>query len=93
VTSQVACDVEEIRRKGSIFGLQLNEKKCEFISKSAMSSNPIFSNFIHLNVEEADLLGAPLTVGTAMDTALSRRCDDLARAATRLGSIAAHDAL
>ena len=28
-----------------------------------------------------------------MDTALSRHCDDLARAATRLGSIAAHDAL
>jgi hypothetical protein len=28
-----------------------------------------------------------------MDTALSRRCDDLARAATRLGSVAAHDAL
>ena len=28
-----------------------------------------------------------------MDTALSRRCDDLARATTRLGSIAAHDAL
>jgi len=47
----------------------------------------------HLNAEEADLLGAPLTVGTAMDTALSRRCDDLARASTRLGSIAAHDAL
>jgi len=58
-----------------------------------MSSNSIFSNFIHLNVEEADLLGAPLTVGTAMDTALSRRCDDLARAATRLGLIAAHDPL
>ena len=28
-----------------------------------------------------------------MDTALSSRCDDLARAATRLCSIAAHDAL
>ena len=28
-----------------------------------------------------------------MDTALSSRCDDLARAATRLGAIAAHDAL
>jgi len=86
----VACDVGEIRCKGSIFGLQLNQKKCEFISKSAMPSNSIFFNFIHLNVEEADLLGAPLTVGKAMDTALSRRCDDLARAATRLCFIAAH---
>jgi len=38
-------------------------------------------------VEDADLHGAPLTV------VYTRRCDDLARAATRLGSIAAHDAL
>jgi hypothetical protein len=91
--SEVAQDVEEIRCKGRDIGLQLNDKKCEFISKSAISTNPVFTNFKHLSVEEADLLGAPLTVGTAMDTALSRRCDDLARAATRLGSIAAHDAL
>jgi hypothetical protein len=91
--SQVAKDVEEIRRKGRDIGLQLNDKKCEFISKSAVSTNTVFANFNHLRVEEAELLGAPLTVGTAMDTALSRRCDDLARAATRLGSIAAHDAL
>jgi len=61
----LACDVEEIRRKGNIFGLQLNVKKFEFIIESAISSNSTFSNFIHLNVEEADLLGAPLTVGTA----------------------------
>jgi len=62
--SQVACDVEEIRCKSSIFGLQLNEKKCEFVNKSAMSSNSIFSNFIHLNVEEVDLLDVPLTAIT-----------------------------
>jgi len=76
-------DVKEIQHKGNFFSLQLNEKEWEFISKSAVSSNSIFSNFIHLNVEESDL-GAMLIVGTAMDTALSRRCDDLARAVTRL---------
>jgi hypothetical protein len=91
--SQVANDVEVIRRKGNDIGLQLNEKKCEFISKSAISKDPVFAKFNHLSVEEADLLGAPLTVGIAMDAALSRRCEDLARAATRLSSIAAHDAL
>ena len=58
-----------------------------------MSTNPAFQNFVHLSLEEAELLGAPLSTGSAMNTALSRRCDDLARAATRLGSIAAHDAL
>jgi len=91
--SQVAHDVEVIRRKGEEIGLVLNDKKCEFVSKSAVSSCPAFRYFAHLRTEEAELLGAPLTAGTAMDTALSRRCDDLARASARLGSIAAHDAL
>jgi len=44
---------------------------------------------IHQLVEEPKLLDAPLTVETTMDTAQSRRYDDLARATTRLGSIAA----
>lgn len=91
--AQLARDVEDIRRKGRDFGLQLNDKKCEIVSNSTSSINPAFTNFKHLTVEETELLGAPLTVGTAMDTALSNRCDDLARAATRLSSIAAHDAL
>jgi hypothetical protein len=91
--SQVAHDVEVIRRKGEEIGLVLNDKKCEFVSNSAVSSCPAFRYFAHLRTEEAELLGAPLTAGTAMDTALSRRCDDLARASARLGSIAAHDAL
>jgi hypothetical protein len=91
--SQVAQDVDTIRRKGKEIGLQLNDKKCELISKAALPNNPTFENFIHLSTLEAELLGAPLTVGTAMDMALSRRCEDLTRATSRLGSIAAHDAL
>ena len=79
--------------KGKAFGLLLNDKKCEFISRTAVSAYPAFRNFVDLSTEEAELLGAPLTVGTAMDTALSSRCDDLTRAATRLSSIASHDAL
>ena len=91
--SQVAHDVETIRRKGKEIGLMLNDKKCEFISNTAVSFNLAFRNFAHLSTDEAELLSAPLTARTDMDTAFSRRCDDLARAATRLGSIAAHDAL
>ena len=34
-----------------------------------------------------------LTVETAIDTALSRRCDDLVKTATKLGLIAAHDVI
>ena len=65
--SQVAEDVEMIRRKGEEIGLKLNEKKCEFISSSAISTEPMFQNFIHWRVQDAELLGAPLTAGAAMD--------------------------
>jgi hypothetical protein len=91
--SQVAECAEEIRRMGRDIGVQLNAIKCEFISRCTVSTNTVFAVSKHLSVELTELLGAPLTVGTAMDTALSCRCDDLARAATRLRSIAAYDAL
>ena len=71
--SQVAKYVGEIRRMGRDIGLQLNDKKCEFISRSTVSTNKVFANFNHLSTEEAKLLGETLTAGTAMDTALSRR--------------------
>ena len=68
-------------------------KKCEFISTSGLSNEPIFREFIHLVSQQASLLGAPLTVGQAMDTMLTSRREDLNRAISRLKLIAAHDAL
>jgi hypothetical protein len=44
--SQMAQDVDTIRRKGKEVGLQLNDKKCELISKAALPNNPTFENFI-----------------------------------------------
>jgi len=40
--SQVAKDVETIRRKGEEIGLRLNDKKCEFISKIKLKILKIF---------------------------------------------------
>ena len=91
--TQVALDVETVRRRAEEIGLRLNDKKCEFISSTARSSDPVFRQFIHLTADNAELLGAPLTTGPAMDRALGRRCDDLSRAASRLRLVAAHDAL
>ena len=68
-------------------------KKCEFVSTSGISNEPIFSQFIHLNTQNASLLGAPLTVGQAMDSMLASRNEDLTRAISRLKLISAHDAL
>jgi hypothetical protein len=91
--SQVARDVEMVRCIGEEIGLHLNDKKCEYISSTGQSTDPVFQHFAHLTINEAELLGAPVTTGTAMDRALSIRCDDLERAASRLRLISAHDAL
>jgi Reverse transcriptase (RNA-dependent DNA polymerase) len=51
--SQVAQDVDIIRRTGKEIGLLLNDKKCEFIGKTAISTstNSAFRNFVHLCTE------------------------------------------
>jgi len=90
---QVARDVEIVEARAQEIGLMLNMKKCEFISASGLSNEPIFNEFIHLDPLNASLLGAPLTVGQAMDSMLASRCEDLTRAISRLKLIAAHDAL
>jgi hypothetical protein len=91
--AEVARDVTAIQTAGKAIGLELNVKKCEFISSDALSTEPVFRDFVHVDVAGATLLGAPLTAGTAMDSALESRCSELARAAGRLKLIAAHDAL
>ena len=90
---QVASDVEAVEARGQAIGLRLNRKKCEFISATGLSSEPIFGDFVHLDLQNASLLGAPLTVGHAMDSMLASRCEDLNRAISRLELIAAHDAI
>ena len=75
-------------------GLRLNVKKCELISPTGVTPNhPIFTDFIQVAPNQANLLGAPLLEGPAMDGALTTRCDDLRRATDRLCRISAHDAL
>jgi len=90
---QEARDVEKVRTRDRVLGLELNDKKCEFISSTTMSNEPVLWNFIHLTVSNAELLGALMTTGEAIDRAVTSRCDDLSRAASRLHLIAVHDTL
>ena len=90
----VAGDIERVRSEGEVVGLRLNVKKCKLITPTGVApSQPIFKDFIHLTPTQANLLGAPLLEGPAMDGALTTRCDDLRRATDRLCKISAHDAL
>jgi len=51
------------------------------------------NNNNNVQMEEAILLGAPLFVGPALDSAWSQRCDDLRRAVDRLSNISSQEAL
>ena len=93
VEEVLAADVAQIREQGEALGLKLNINKCEFINDNATSSAPIFQDFIKLVPGNSMLLGAPLRSGKAMDTALTKRCDDLALAISRLKTLPSHDAL
>jgi len=53
-------------------GLQINVAKCEVISCSPAPQTPQFTNYICLEPDEAELLGAPLFTGRKMDAALAR---------------------
>ena len=75
-------------------GLQLNHDKCEIIGLDP-SQRPIWLssglNFIERSVEDACLLGAPLSLkGT--DAALSQSCDQLERVKERLLKLSSHEA-
>ena len=89
----VNLDVQLIESSGQSLGLILNRSKCEIISHSPVPSGLSISRFCAVSPTESSLLGAPLLVGTALDSALHKSCSELSVAENRLTSIAAHDAL
>lgn len=91
--STVAADVATIRSSAASLGLHLNPSKCEVISCRQAISNPQFEGFRQVSLDTASLLGAPLSTGQAMDTALSTLCEDFVRAVDRLQLLSSHDAL
>ena len=71
----------------------LNTSNCELITHrgfNVQSSTP--RSFQRVEVEETILLGAPLFVGPALDSAWSQRCDDLRRAVDRMRNISSQKA-
>jgi hypothetical protein len=74
-------------------GLLLNIAKCELISHSGLPSTSPLDQFTHVTPDNATLLGAPLTIGSAMDMILHKKLTELQRASDRLKRISSHDAL
>ena len=87
-------DIQAILDSSDELGLHLNIPECELISLSNESpTNSILSSFLMLNPSNSILLGAPLSPLHALDSCLTSRKAEFLRAAERLKSLAAHDAL
>ena len=94
IEDTVARDVQCIIDGGQELGLKLNIPKCELITPSDdLPTSAILSSFQKLKPSQSNLLGAPLTTGSAMDDSLLSRLSDLKRAALRLKTLDSHDAL
>ena len=74
----VAADIREIIRAGAAIGLSLNVDKCELITHRDFQVNDaLLQSFKRVELEDATLLGVPLFVGAALDSAWENRCEDL----------------
>ena len=90
----VARDVSMVEEYGAALGLSLNRNKCELIALAPPAVLPkSLEGFRLVTPSDAELLGAPILDGTAMDRILEKKLNDLQRAADRMDLIASHDAL
>jgi hypothetical protein len=89
----VCADITRIQAGGKDIGLELNASKCEAISQSDCSHLVPLNAFVQLSPQEANLLGAPLLIGPAMEAMLEGCRESLERSASKLKIISSHDAL
>jgi hypothetical protein len=90
----VAADVEFIERACSTIGLALNRSKCEVITRDSKNIGyDSLKEFRPIDVEEAQLLGAPLSSEKALQQCLKTRNRELEESLSKLTLIARQDAL
>ncbi len=90
----VAADVQTVIKEGEAMGLRLNCSKCELVVKRrTLVTDPTLLSFRSVNVNDAELLGAPLFEGQVLNDAWASRCAELATGAKRLEQIDSQDAL
>src|SRR6476469_761626 len=93
-TSVLNDDVNMIKAEALKIGLELNESKCELISKLNPVDVPVaFSLFTLIDPSEATLLGSPLSTSKAMDQTLEELINNFKAASDRLKLLTSHDAL
>ena len=94
--SVVAEDFLRLEAEGNRIGLSLNRHKCEVIGHSTYTRSIFTDNGIILqdtDINNATLLGAPLTDGVALEETLVKKVHELKTMSGRLDLLPAHDAL
>ena len=90
----VASDVELIERSCSALGLTLNRPKCEVITRNSNNTgHNSLLDFRQIAVEEAQLLGAPLSSEKALQQSLKTRIEELQESLDKLSLVSRQDAL
>jgi len=90
----VSREVARLEERASDLGLKMNFSKCEIISGPSSNVPPDgLSNFRRVEVDQAILLGSPLSGKGSMDESLDSRIRSLQAASSRLRLLQAHDAL
>jgi hypothetical protein len=93
-TLLIARNVQVISAVGESIGLHLNTVKCEIIhSIDSTLRFEQLNRFIHVSPRIGSVLGVPVFVGDASNSALSTCSDDLSRAIDRMKAISSHDTL
>ncbi|HEY9805674.1 MAG TPA: reverse transcriptase domain-containing protein, partial [Candidatus Obscuribacterales bacterium] len=91
-TSKVASDVRNLSTQALKLGLELNQQKCEVISKAHHDQHVFGFSFKQTPLHEATLLGTPITSG-GINCALTSKRTDLDLLLKRLTLIPSHAAL
>src|SRR6218665_3689694 len=74
-------------------GLTLNFTKCEVIQSHEVDLPAPLDSFATTPLDDACLLGAPLSAGNALEVALEKRCSELSLGLSHLPELARHDAI
>jgi len=91
----LATTVAEDIKKGRQLGFELNASKCAIVCNilHTVEKFKIFGEFKTVQLSNLTLLGLPVHSGPAENAVLESKCEDLARAVSRLALLHAHDAL
>ena len=89
-------DFKCLEAEAAKLGLMLNQGKCEIAGHSTATRDLFVSrgvNLAEVELRDLTLLGSPLLPGTAVDSTVASKREELATLASRLPLLTAHDSL